>query len=296
MAFANRDRITSSALKIFRQFRQAPSKNFGCLKKSLYTLKPLLIQILMFGYIFAFHLPRIMVEYLGTGGNYSFLTGALEATYGEDKAHEYKRPESLASSLGPGVIEVESSTPRYSDGSEPESYGPSVAERAASSRSAWWHMTGYYRDGVAYERWNKSLELIADLYNIAASKSGPTSPSGRRASSASSGLFKEQYKGSLIAPTYILWGENDQAITKQVCLDGIGDYLGKESEVTLLPRSGHWTPVEKESRAAWATLLKYYLDGQPGDRESLTDVIKEAYPGAVSLVRKERRRSSGSGK
>ena len=60
------------------------------------------------------------------------------------------------------------------------------------------------------------------------------------------------------APATIIWGEKDLACSKAICLDGIGDYLAKDSEVTLLPRSGHWTPIEVESRAALARVIGMY--------------------------------------
>ena len=74
LSTANLQRITGSASKIFKQFRDNPRKNTACLTKSVTTLKPLLHQMLLSGYIFVFHLPSLMVKYLGTGGNLSFLS------------------------------------------------------------------------------------------------------------------------------------------------------------------------------------------------------------------------------
>lgn len=72
---ANGLQIFESSRKIFKQFRQAPWTNFGCLAKSIKTVSPVLRQLLMSGYIFAFNLPAFMVKYLGTGGNMVRLRG-----------------------------------------------------------------------------------------------------------------------------------------------------------------------------------------------------------------------------
>ena len=239
----------------------------------------------MFGYIFAFHLPVFMVKYLGTGGNRAFYRGALGRAHGKHR-DEWNQQESLASTLGPGVIEVETKT---ADG---ESYGASVHERAASTAAVFWHQTAYYRNGLATANWEKSLETIADLYNLesqAEASPAPTSPIRRRSSSSAlSPLWTEHYSGALRAPSTILWGEQDQAVGKTICLDGIGDYLAKRSEVILLPQTGHWAPVEREGRAAIAKVVGLYA-ATPSNEELPVHVTKDidsVYPGSVSLVRK----------
>lgn len=220
------------------------------------------------------------MRYLGTGGQLSFLRGALKAAHG-DHIDEYLAQESLASTLGPGVIEIDSKT---SDG---QGYGSSVQDRSHSPSTAFWQMTSYYRDGLTFDPWSKSLETIAELYNLEEeSNSSPISPRRRSSSSASSALFSEHYKGSLRAPATILWGENDQAVMKSVCLDGIGDYLAKGSEVILLPRTGHWTPVEKGSRAAFAQVL-----GLLGGKGKTVPVylghdVQQIYEGATVMVKR----------
>ena len=283
---ANRDRILHSTSKIFKQFRQSPRKNFGCLSKSLRTLGPLLFQVLLFGYQFAFHLPYFLVTWLGTGGNYAFVRGAHGSAHGENKA-EYKMMESLAVTFGPGEAECKHASSSNMNGAISEGYGESVLRRAESEKEAWWQMTRYYTDGVAYQPWAKDLQTIADLYALDNDASQSSSPMRRRSSSsASSALLSEIYKGALRAPATILWGEKDQACTKAICLDGIGDYLAKDSEVTLLPRSGHWTPIEQESRGALAKVIGMYAKEGNQQMLSVPKYVADVYEGATLMVRK----------
>lgn len=278
LGFANRDRILQSSKKIFKQFQHAPWKNLGCLGKSIKTLRPLLKQILMFGYIFSFHLPQRLVRYLGTGGSLALIRGIHSSQLRQKKPESYIA-ESLACTLGPGIQECKSAIN--------EGYSRSVLERAKSPAENFWQQTGYYRDGAATDRWEKSLEILVALQNLT---SEPSSPDRRRSStSTSSTLFNPPLKGTLGAPATILWGLKDLAIGKQVCLDGIGDYLTRGSEVVLLPRSGHWTALEAESRAALARVIGLYAGGleeQVTGKISVTKYVNEVYEGATTFVQK----------
>lgn len=282
LSLANKDRIVAAASKIFHQFKESPRQHFNCLQKSFNVLKPLLFQVLMFGYMFAFHLPKLMVQYLAIGGHMSFLRAIARAEHGKHQ-DECDTQAYLAATLGPGVIEVESQT---KDG---ETYSRSVYARAASAGETFWHQTAYYRNGLGTKKWEKSLELIAGLYDIESDSTSPISPTRRRSSSsASSALFTERYDGALRAPATILWGEKDLAVSKAICLDGIGDYLAAGSEVILLSRSGHWVAVEKESRAALTKILAL-LAATPSGQALPTYMAKdvdEVYSGAVSIVKR----------
>lgn len=285
MALANMDRILQSSSKIFKQFRQSPRKNFGCLSKSLHTMKPLFKQILMFGYIFAFHLPIVFVNFLGTTARFAFLRGAHASAHGTDRKLHYREAESLACTFGPSVEECKTSTTSTRNGYKPQTYGNSVGRRVSSPSKIFWNMTGYYRDGVGTMPWTKSLETIANLHALESDRD-PSSPTRRRSSFSSGSLFVEQYKGSLRAPALVLWGEQDQACTRPLCLDGVADYLAKDSEVIILPRSGHWTPVESESRLALATAINLYASKGALNVPNITDKIKGVYKGAQSMVKK----------
>ncbi|KIX09940.1 uncharacterized protein Z518_01021 [Rhinocladiella mackenziei CBS 650.93] len=283
LAVANKDRILNSASKIFKQFRHSPKHHFGCLSKSVKTLQPLLVQTMLMGYIFVFNLPSVFVKYMGVAGNFSFIRGVNRLGYGRG-SNEYRVQECMASSFGPGPEECKTSIPSTSN-DKGETYGPSVLERAKSPQDAFWNMTGYYRDGAGWRPWTKSLETITDLYALETSASESSSP-GRRRSSVSNPLFVDQYRGSLKSPAYVLWGEKDQACSRPICLDGLGDYLAKDSEVTILPRSGHWTPVGRESRVALATVIGLFAGKDAKPVPKMTTEVQNVYDGAVLMVKK----------
>jgi len=277
LALSNKDNILDSSAKIFNTFLQAPVARRSCLRKSFDTLKPLLLQLLMFGYIAAFHLHGYLVIYLGTGGNYAFLRGALRSAYGKDKS-EFRIAESMASTLGPSELECKT----YTSQETASTYSAMVRRRAQTPGAFFLDMTAYYTDGAGTQRWEKSLETIAALYNIECENSDNPR---RRNSSASSGIFDLPYSGSLRAPTTVLWGKQDQACTQRICLDGISDYLAKDSQVVLLPRTGHWTAVEKESRIALGKVIEWYVDGGE-DKGDVGDIVKQVYQDATVIVRK----------
>jgi hypothetical protein len=291
LAIANSDNILDSSRRIFKTFVRAPATRRSCLRKSFDTLKPLLIQLLLFGYIAAFHLPRFMVAYLGTGGNYAFLRGALKAAYGKDKK-DWSPADSMAAMLGPSEDDCKTQISDSSvachnpDGSANAlSYSPAVLHRAQSPGLSFLSKTGYYTDGAGTQKWQKSLETLAWLYNIEAEDSG--SSDIRRRRSSTSGIFEPAHTGSLRAPATILWGQKDQACTQRICLDGIGDYLAKGSQVVLLPRTGHWTPVEKESRIAFGRVIEWYVDGGDIDgKGDVVSVVKRVYHDATLVARK----------
>jgi hypothetical protein len=248
---------------------------------------PLLFQLLLFGYQFVFHLPYTLVTWLGVGGNFAFLRGAHKISHGKNSA-SYNMADSLAVTFGPSEAECKPMNYLGMNGATSEGYGHTVVKRAKSEKAVFWSMTRYYTDGVASKPWTKSLETIAELYALDSEASESSSPARRRSSSSnSSALFPTIYKGALQAPTTVLWGENDQACTKTICIDGIGDYLARDSEVILLPRSGHWTPIEAESRAALARVIGLYAKASTQD--SIPSVLKhvtEVYEGATIMVRK----------
>lgn len=235
------------------------------------------------GYIFMFNLPEIFVAYMGTAAKSAFVRGANRLGYSR-KSGEYRAQESKASSFGPGQEEC---TTSIDSSTKPEDmYGPTVLDRAKSHGTAFYQMTGLYRDGAGTLPWTKSLETIADLYALETSASESPSPSRRRSSISNGALFTDPYKGCLKAPTYVLWGEKDTACGKIICLDGLGDYLAKDSEIILLPRTGHWTPVERESRAVLAKLINLCAGKNAKPVPRMADEIKKVYEGTVLLAKK----------
>jgi hypothetical protein len=249
---------------------------------------------MLMGYIFAFHLPTPFVTFLGTGWYFSFLRGANSSGY-EKGSGEYKAEECLASTLGPSVEECKTTIPAVNgvngdhaanEGSRGGMYGASVLQRAKSPETAFMNLTGVYRDGVGWKPWAKSLETITDLYALETSASESSSPGRRRSSISSNSVLAAHYKGALRAPTYVLWGLKDQACGRDVCLDGIGDYLSRDSEVTLLPKTGHWTPVQKNSRPALATAISLYTAKDAKPIPKMTTEVQKVYESASLLVKK----------
>jgi hypothetical protein len=273
-------RTASSSKKIFKQFRQSPWQNFGCLAKAYATARPLLKQVMASGYIFAFNLPKPMVRYLGSGGNMAFIRGCHWLEYGGGKSRAFWRSDCLATTLGPGPAEVTNSGSNLA-------YPKSLKDRAASPGAHFWALSSFYRDGPGTKRWTKSLELIADLYALETEASESSSPARRRSSSsASSALFPSQLKGVMQAPVTVLWGEKDPSCGRPMFLDGMGDYITKDSEIVVLPRSGHWTPIETDSRQALAHVVALYAAGEEDSKNSITEFVKEVYRDAYQMAKK----------
>ena len=287
LGIANKNRIVESSAKIFRQFKQAPVKNRACLLKAFRTTKPLLYQVLLFGYIAIFvTLPATLVKYLCLGGNMAFLRGAHRSAYRGSK-DEYSEADSLASTFGPSLSEcnTELTATSFKSINKAGRYGKQIASRAQDPGAVVMSKTSYYRDGLAFSHWTKSLEIIAELHSIATTNANG-SPMRRRSSSNSSGaLFMENYRGILHAPATFLWGQKDMACTQAICLDGVSDYLARDSEVVLFPRTGHWLPMEKESRTALAKVLEFFIV-QGNVVGTVGGLCSEAYPGATVMVRK----------
>lgn len=237
-------------------------------------------------YIFVFNLSAFFVTILGIGGNYAFMRAVTKSAY-DQNSPEWSFPECLASSFGPGEEELDTTLPTTSRSSPGGTYGPSVRARATSHGHAFWNMTSYYRHGVSSRPWTKSLETIADLYALESSASESSSPGSRRRASISNGaLFAVPHKGALKAPAYVLWGEKDQACSRELCLNGLGDYLAKDSEVTILPRTSHWTPLQKESRAVLARVIALFAGRHSSPTPSLTAEVQKLYPDATLYVKK----------
>jgi len=262
----------------------APLTNYHCLKKVLDEMRPLAYQLLLFGYIAAFQLPAVMVKYLGVGGNYAFIRLVHKAENGRDKAG-HNPQHSLAMTMGPGEAECRTAT----DGDEPEKYGGSVLGRARESGAWFLNCTAYYRDGAALDKWEKSIDTLGALYNIEIDDEKPMKSKygrKRRNSSASSALFSDICASSLKAPATIIWGKKDHACTEAICLDGIGDYLARGSQVLMLPKTGHWTPIEKVSRETLKAVLERLIQTGDVQKKDLQAIAKETYPNATVSIEK----------
>lgn len=282
---ANKDRILASTKKMLTTFAHSPMTNHHCLPKTVHAIRPLAYQLLLFGYIAAFQLPTAMVRYLGVGGNYSFIRGAHKVEHGKDKT-DHDPPHSMAMTIGPGEAECQTAT----DEAKPKRYGESVLARAQESGGWFISSTAYYRDGLALGKWEKSINTLGAFHNIEIDNENSITKTShfrkRRTSSASSTLFSEICAGSLKAPTTIIWGKKDYALSHAICLDGIGDYLTRDSQVLMLPNTGHWTPIEKGSREILREILEYLVQNGDIEKKNLQDIVKQTYPSAFISIDK----------
>lgn len=252
---------------MFKTALRSPFASRSVLFKAIKTLKPVFRQLLRSGYIAVMQLPMALVRYFGSGGNYSFLRAAHKASFRDAEFTVVDAAECMASTLGPSAEECKTRTP---DG---EGYPTSVQKRVSGNFA---HMVSYYRHGAAVSRWQKSIETIGSLHEIARG-------SELRRSNSGGGLFDDGPQGALKGNATVIWGKEDLALDPQLCLDGISDYLVHNSQVILLPRSGHFTPMERESRVALEKAVEWAVKGE---REDIGAVIQACYPKAIVTVRK----------
>ncbi|PGH17341.1 hypothetical protein AJ79_01225 [Helicocarpus griseus UAMH5409] len=257
----------NSSAKMFTTFFKNPFHSHSLIVKAFSALRPVFRQLLLSGYIFVFQLPMPMVRYTGSGGNYSFLKAVHRQAAGNVVEFTIRdAQESMASTLGPGPAECKTTT-RDDDGT---SYPPSVQQRIQLGNFG--DTASYYRHGAAVGTWHKSLEIISALYKL-----------GEPRRTSTGMALQEDPKGALKANSTIVWGQLDTALDPRVMLEGIADYLVRGSQVVMLPRTAHFSPMEREGRKAIQRAVEWAVGGEGGDVGS---AIGEVYPGAVVTVRK----------
>ncbi|EFQ98031.1 catalytic/hydrolase [Nannizzia gypsea CBS 118893] len=256
-----------SANKMFKTFLKEPWRSRHVLCKSLKALAPVLRQLKYSQYVFVFHLPMPLVRYLGHGGNYSFLKAIHELAAGKTGEFTVRdAQEAMAGTLGPSIEELKTKT---ADG---ETYSESVRIRAKQGNFK--DATSYYRQGAVSDPWQKSLETISALHSIC--------PDERRRTSCGTGVF-DPAPGALKANATVLWGMKDPAIDNHLALDGIADRLVQGSQLVVLPRSGHFTPMEVESRGAFEEAVLWAVKGETGD---VGQAVSSVYPEARVAARR----------
>lgn len=256
---SNIRRLLFSSKKMLGNAWRNPLQSRTPLTQALRTIFPLLRQIFLSGYIFAMQLPIPLVYYFLTGGNLALLRGIHIRSHGTAEFSAHDKAESMASSMGPSVAESKTKT------ANGDSYPDTLQDERAFAHII--HMANYYRHRASTGRWTKSIETVASLHSI--------TPSAGRASSGA-GLFNEGPPGALKASTTVFWGKEDIALDPRICLDGMGDFLVQGSQVVLLPRTGHWTPIEVESRAALIKAVEWTVQGEKGD---IGAALETSYPG-----------------
>lgn len=255
-------------MKMFKTALRSPFASRSIMFKAVKSMRPVFRQLARSGYIAVMQLPMTFVRYLGSGGNYSFLRATHKVSYGDSEFTVVDAAECMASSLGPSTEECKT---RTGDGGQ---YPASVKNERVFGNFD--HMASYYRHGAAISRWRKSIETIASLHSIARG-------SELRRTSSGGGLFDDGPEGVLKGNSTVVWGKEDIALEPQLCLDGISDYLVHNSQVILLPRSGHFTPMERESRVALEKAVEWAVKGE---REDIGAVVQACYPKAMVTIRK----------
>lgn len=253
MAESNIRRILSSSKKILGDAWSTPLQARRHLTQARETISPLVRQIFLSGYVFAMQLPIPLVHYFLTGGNRSLLKSVHKGSHGRVSLSAQDIADSMASSMGPSVAESNTKTPNG------DSYPATLQNERAFAHVI--HMANYYRHNAASSRWTKSIETVTNLQRI----------------TPSAGLSDEGPPGSLKARTTVFWGKQDVALHQKIALDGMGDFLPTQgSQVVLLPRTGHWTPMEVESRGALIKAIEWTVQGEKG---SLEKSLEASYPG-----------------
>lgn len=265
---SNIRRLISSARKMFHTALASPLSSRTPVLQALRTIGPVLRQLGLSGYIFVMQLPVPIVEYFLTGGNLSLMKGAHKMAHGKDEFTLRDAAESMASSMGPSKAESHTKTPSG------DPYPTTIKYEREFANVM--NMAGYYRDGAAKSYWQKSIETITGLHGLAGAHE-------LRRTSSGAGLFDEDTPGVLRASSTVIWGKQDIALDPVICLDGMGDYLVGGSQVVLLPQSGHFTPIEKASRAALEKTVEWAVQGEKGD---VAAVVQDSCPGAKVVARR----------
>ncbi|KAL4941479.1 hypothetical protein BDV06DRAFT_212624 [Aspergillus oleicola] len=260
LVVANISHRLSSSLKMFNSFLSSPIRQRSLLFNAAKTLKPIFRQMWSSGYIFAFQLPETIIAYVGKGGNDSFLKSIHRLSYGEQEYSITDAAECMAGSIGPSAQEGKSQT---TDG---EKYADSAVTRRAITSFV--EMCSYYRHGTGLARWRKSVETITGLHDIA-------QEAGTQRTGSGAGIFDDGPTGALKASTTIVWGKADHALVRELCLDGISDYLCRDSQVVELPNTAHWTPLEREGRVAISKAVEWAVKGE---REDIGAIMEACYP------------------
>lgn len=268
LAVSNISIRLSSSVNMLRCFLRSPIRERSLLFKAAKSLKPILFQLWRSGYIFAFQLPPLLIAYIGDGANQATLKHIHKMSYGNQDYTPTDAAECMASTLGPSIQEGKTQT---ADG---QAYAESAVTRPAISKFV--EMCSYYRDGTATAPWKKSTETITSLYGIAEENGARCIDSGAR-------ILDDGPPGALKASTTVVWGQKDHALTRELCLDGISDYLPQRSQVVELPVSAHWTPMELEGRVALVKVAEWAVNGE---REDIGAVVEACYPEATVTVQK----------
>lgn len=260
---ANVTRLICSASKMLKTFMRHPS--LSLLRKALATVSPVAAQLIKSGYIFVFNMPPWFIRQIATGADMAFLRhchrSANKSLFKADSSLPHAA-DAMAGTIGPGWADCKTAT------KSGEQYGKTILDSRAHTTSAsfFLHQTYYYNKRVSSGKWEKSLEVIADLHSLE-NERGPSS-------SGESMIQGSMPQGSLRAPTTVIWGKDDMALDPKICLDGYAGYMVPKSQLVSLEGVGHWVPVDAMGAKAVETALHWEFASNV-DAKSLEDVLKE---------------------
>lgn len=255
---SNVESLLTSSKRMLHTFAAHPT-NIRLLKTALFQLLPIASQLLKSFYIFIFNLPYPLACFFATFGNFWFLrlTHRIQAPLNaRGKRQECLQPKSSAKYLAavlPGDVQLSMLTV--------DGYAyPGVKNR--NNDFGMGEKIRLYREGLALGTWEKSIESIVALSELAGRNAAPAGPGRRRRrSSMSRALFDEGPVGALRAPATIIYGRKDSAFEPRLCLNGLGDYIGRDSQVFVLRNGGHWLPNERVGSALIEHCVRMEIDG-----------------------------------
>jgi hypothetical protein len=145
--------------------------------------------------VFIFNLPYPMANIVGSVGDFwwfRFLNAITEHPDPVNPLTGSHGMDILATTIGPSQRECTTAV----NGTD-LAYSESVRQRADTGGNQ--EKLTYYRHGLAFSRWRKSIEILWELDQLQQQQAG------RRRSSSSAGLFDTGPEGSLKVPTTVIW-------------------------------------------------------------------------------------------
>lgn len=265
--YSNVEAHAASSKQMLRTWLRHPF-SLRLLKRAIENIYPVYSQIRRSTYIFVFNLPKPLANFVGTMGDMWFLRLMREIATGirsKRKANVEISGEQAAefaiASTEPGTAETS-----FNDGDA--YYAAAVKSRIPDG--GWSEKIRIYREGLFRRPWEKSLETIIALSDL------DTGKRGRRLSSTGAGLFEDGPPGSLKAPATIVFGKSDFAFEMHICLDGISEYLVKDSQVVVLEKGGHWLPYEEEGRKLLESVIVWALEENRGPLKTSLEGLEKA--------------------
>jgi pimeloyl-ACP methyl ester carboxylesterase len=264
LAQANVRSRLASARQMVKTWLRSPF-NLTPLKRAFGNVAPLLRQVVKSGYVFVFNLPFPMANLVGKVGDFWWFRYLNAVSTHPDPGKPLEGAhgaEMLASSVGPSIRECGTAV-----NASKLAYSKSVRKRARSG--GFQEKYSFYRHGLAFSPWEKSLETLWELNQLKPA-------GGRHRSLSNATLFDSSPKGSLKAAVTVIWGKADVAIENAIALEGFRDYFAvKNSQLIMVSRCGHWSPIEKQAVPIFEEVIEWAVTGEKG---SLKEKLGDNYP------------------